>query len=162
MLARLRYETVGTEVFMIKWIILRLALVAIAAWQGWMGGDGWLPTRPITPLMLAGMVAYGLVAIPVVAWAQRLNPRNNPVWHFPSWGLNPLTLRDPLQFFHMIGFLFTAAGAGVAAHDWWLKLPLRLPHGVLPAFGLGMVAGTYLAAVIFRGKLVPNTPASGS
>ena len=142
---------------MLKWIILRLVLVGIAAWQGWTGGDGWLPSRPISALMLAGMLAYGMVAVPVVCWAQRLNPRNNPVWHLPSWGRNPLTLRDPLQFFHMVGCLFAAAGVGVVAHAWQLGLPLRLPHAVLPAFGLGMVAGSYVSALLFRDKLVPRS-----
>ena len=138
---------------MYKWIILRLVLVGVAAWQGWMGGDSWLPERPVTALMLAGWTFYGLVAVPVVVWAQRLNPRNNPTWHFPSWRLNPLTLRDPLQFFHMVGFVFLAAGIGVGAHDLWLQLPLRPPHAVLPLIGAGMVAGTYTAARIFRDKL---------
>ena len=142
---------------MYKWIILRLVLLGLAGWQGWMGGDSWLPQRPVTGLMLTGWALYGLVAVPVVVWAQRLNPRNNPVWHFPSWGLNPLTLRDPLQFFHMVGCLFLAAGCGVGAHDLWLKLPLRPPHAVLPLIGAGMVLGTYLAARIFRDKLAPRS-----
>jgi len=103
--------------------------------------------------VLLGMVAYGLVAVPVVVWAQRLNPRNKPVWHFPTWRRNPLTLRDPLQFFHMVGFVFTAAGLGVAGRDLWVHEPLRLPHAVLPAFGFGMILGTYLAARLFRHNL---------
>jgi hypothetical protein len=140
---------------MIKWIVLRAALIALVAWQGWVAGDNWLPSGEISPLMLIGMGLYGIVVIPVVLWAQRLNPRNNPVWHFPSWGLNPLTLRDPLQFFHMVGFLFTAVGAGAAFRDWQQHLPLHLTHGVMPAFGLGMVAGSYIAALIFRDKLEP-------
>ncbi len=85
-------------------------VVALAAAQGAMSGDNWLPARPVTGLLLLGMLAYGVIAVPVVVWAQRLNPRNKPAWHFPSWRRNPLTMRDPLQFFHMVGFVFTAAG----------------------------------------------------
>ncbi len=110
-------NTVTTNKWAInKWLIVRLLLTGLAAWQGVMSGDNWLPARPATPLLMAGMLAYGVIAVPVVVWAQRLNPRNRPVWHFPSWRRNPLTLRDPMQFFHMIGFLFLAAHHGYQRH----------------------------------------------
>lgn len=136
-----------------KWLIVRSVVLVLAAAEGWMSGDNWLPARPVTALLLAGMLAYGVVAVPVVVWAQRLNPRNKPVWHFPSWRRNPLTLRDPMQFFHMVGFVFAAAGAGVAAHDLSVGLPLRPPHAVLPAFGIGMIIGCYVSARLFRKHL---------
>jgi hypothetical protein len=143
-----------------KWLIVRLVVMVLAGAQGYMSGDNWLPARPVTGLLLAGMLAYGVIAVPVVVWAQRLNPRNKPVWHFPSWRRNPLTLRDPMQFFHMVGFVFTAAGIGVAAHDVAVGLPLRLPHAVLPAFGIGMVIGCYVAARLFRNHLETALPES--
>jgi hypothetical protein len=130
-----------------KWLIVRLVVMALAAIEGWLSGDNWLPARPVTPVLLAGMLAYGVIAVPVVVWAQRLNPRNKPVWHFPSWRRNPLTLRDPMQFFH------AAAGLGVAARELWLGQPLRLPHAVLPVFGVGMILGCYVAARLFRKTL---------
>jgi hypothetical protein len=136
-----------------KWVIVRAVVTALAAAQGVLSGDNWLPARPVTVMLLLGMLAYGVIAVPVVVWAQRLNPRNKPVWHFPSWRRNPLTLRDPMQFFHMVGFVFTAAGLGVAGHDLWIGAPLRLPHAVLPAFGIGMVIGCYVAARLFRTQL---------
>jgi hypothetical protein len=136
-----------------KWVIVRLVVTALAVAQGALSGDNWLPARPVTGLLLAGMVAYGVVAVPVVVWAQRLNPRNSPVWHFPSWRRNPLTLRDPMQFFHMVGFVFTAAGLGVAGHALSSGEPLRMPYAVLPAFGVGMVIGCYVAARVFRKQL---------
>jgi hypothetical protein len=136
-----------------RWVIVRLVVTALAAAQGALSGDHWLPARPVTEWLLAGMLAYGVVAVPLVVWAQKLNPRNKPVWHFPSWRRNPLTLRDPLQFFHMVGFVFTAAGLGVAGRDLWNGQPLHLPHGVLPAFGIGMIVGCYVAAWLFRRQL---------
>jgi len=143
-----------------KWVIVRLVVTALAAAQGALSGDNWLPARPVTVLLLLGMLAYGVVAVPVVVWAQKLNPRNKPVWHFPSWRRNPLTLRDPMQFFHMVGFVFTAAGLGVAARDLWNGHPLFLPHGVLPAFGIGMIIGCYVAARLFRRQLESVAQAS--
>jgi hypothetical protein len=136
-----------------KWVIVRLVVVVLAATEGALSGDNWLPARPVTPLLLAGMLAYGVIAVPVVVWAQRLNPRNKPVWHFPSWRRNPLTLRDPMQFFHMVGFAFAAAGLGVAGRELWMGQALRLPHGVLPAFGVGMILGCYVSARLFRKSL---------
>ena len=143
-----------------KWVIVRLVVLAVAAAEGVM--NGWLPDRPVTPLLLAGMVAYGVIAVPIVVWAQRLNPRNKPVWHFPSWRRNPLTLRDPMQFFHMAGFVFIAFGLGVAGRDLRFGEPLRLPHAVLPAFGVGMIIGCYVAARLFRKHLDVGAPESGS
>ncbi len=140
-----------------KWVIVRLVVTALAAAQGALSGDNWLPARPVSAMLLVGMLAYGVIAVPVVVWAQKLNPRNTPVWHFPSWRRNPLTLRDPMQFFHMIGFVFTAAGLGVAGRDLWNGLPLQLAHGVLPAFGIGMIIGCYAAARLFRRRLVADT-----
>jgi len=136
-----------------KWVIVRLVVAVLAAVQGALSGDNWLPARPVTGLLLLGMVAYGVIAVPVVVWAQRLNPRNTPVWHFPSWRRNPLTLRDPMQFFHMVGFVFTAAGCGVAGHALAIGEPPRLPYAVLPAFGIGMIIGCYVAARLFRKQL---------
>ena len=66
-----------------KWVIVRVVVTVLAAAQGALSGDNWLPARPVTALLLIGMLAYGVVAVPVVVWAQRLNPRNKPVWHFP-------------------------------------------------------------------------------
>jgi len=136
-----------------KWVIIRLVIAALAAAQGVLSGDNWLPAHPVSALLLVGMLVYGVIAVPVVVWAQRLNPRNKPVWHFPSWRRNPLTLRDPMQFFHMVGFVFLAAGLGVAGRDLWYRQPLLLPHGVLPAFGVGMIIGCYVAARLFRQQL---------
>jgi hypothetical protein len=139
-----------------KWVFVRVVVTALAVAQGVLSGDNWLPARPVTGMLLAGMLAYGIIAVPVVVWAQRLNPRNKPKWHFPSWRRNPLTLRDPMQFFHMVGFVFTAAGVGVAGRDLWNGLSLRLPHAVLPAFGIGMIIGCYVAARLFRKQLVTD------
>jgi len=139
-----------------KWVIVRLVVTTLAAAQGALSGDNWLPARPVTVMLLMGMLAYGVIAVPVVVWAQKLNPRNKPVWHFPSWRRNPLTLRDPMQFFHMVGFAFTAAGLGVAGRDLWNGQSLYLPHGVLPAFGIGMIIGCYVAARLFRRQLAAS------
>jgi hypothetical protein len=143
-----------------KWIIIRVVVTLLAAAQGALSGDNWLPARQVTGLLLVGMVAYGVVAVPVVVWAQRLNPRNTPVWHFPSWRRNPLTLRDPMQFFHMVGFAFTAAGLGVAGRALAIGEPPRLPYAVLPAFGIGMIIGCYVAARLFRKQLAAGVQES--
>jgi hypothetical protein len=136
-----------------KWVIVRLIVVALAATEGALSGDNWLPAREVSAVLLAGMVAYGVIVVPLVVWLQRLNPRNKPAWHFPSWRRNPLTMRDPMQFFHMVGFVFGAAGVGVAGRAVWAGQTLRLPYGVLPAFGIGMIAGCYVAARLFRSQL---------
>ncbi|HEX3835477.1 MAG TPA: hypothetical protein VHW25_00815 [Steroidobacteraceae bacterium] len=134
-----------------KWVIVRVVALAAVAAEGAI--NLWVPSRPVSGLMLLGMVAYGVIVIPVVVWAQRLNPRNKPLWHSPSWRRNPLTLRDPMQFFHMAGFAFVVFGLGVAGRLAWLGQPLRLSHAELPALGAGIVIGSYVAAWLFRKQL---------
>lgn len=145
-----------------KWVLVRLVAVVLVAAEGALSGDNWLPSRPVDVMWLSGMLAYGVIVVPLVVWAQRLNPRNKPNWHFPSWRRNPLSLRDPMQFFHMAGFLFLAAGLGVVGRDLYFQVPLRLPHGVLPAFGLGMIIGSYVSAQVFRKQLQTDTGESGT
>ncbi len=144
------------------WLTVRLAITALAATEGALNGDNWLPAHAVTAPYLIGWTAYGLIAVPVVVWAQRLNPRNKPVWHFPSWMRNPLTLRDPMQFFHMIGFAFLAAGLGVAGRAVASGEALQIAHSVVPAIGVGIIAGSYLAAQVFRrhleGAVQESTP----
>jgi len=137
---------------------MRLVLTGLAFAEGISRGDSWSSQNATTPLWVAGAVVYGVLVIPLVAWVQRLSPRARPVWHFPSWRRNPLTLRDPLQFFLMVGTLFTAAGAGVIVADLRVGIVLRPAQLLMPAFGLGLLGGVYLAAWIFRGKLVPQAP----
>ena len=45
-----------------KWVIVRLVVTALAVAQGALSGDNWLPARPVTEMLLVGMVAYGVVA----------------------------------------------------------------------------------------------------
>jgi hypothetical protein len=134
-----------------KWVIVRLVILAAAAVEGAI--NRWVPERPVSELLLVGMASYGVVVIPIVVWAQRLNPRNTPLWHFPSWRRNPITLRDPMQFFHMTGFAFVAFGLAVAGRDMSFGQTLRLQHGELPALGLGIIIGSYVAARLFRKQL---------
>jgi hypothetical protein len=60
-----------------------------------------------------------------------------------------------MQFFHMIGFVFLAAGLGVAGHGLSIGEGLRIAYGVVPAVGVGIIAGSYLAARLFRKQLEP-------
>src|ERR1700743_3481654 len=144
-----------------KWVFVRLLVVIVAATEGAINGENWLPARPVTVMLLIGMLAYGVIAVPVVVWAQRLNPRNKPVWHFPSWRRNPLTLRDPMQFFHMVGFVFAAAGLGMVGRDLYVHLPLRLEHAIWPGIGIGMIIGSYLAGRLFPVRSVPAVQEAG-
>jgi len=49
--------------------------------------------------------------------------------------------------------VFAAAGLGVAGRALRVGEPLRLAHAVLPAFGVGMIIGCYVAARLFRKQL---------
>ena len=144
-----------------KWVIVRLVVVAIAAAEGVINADKWLPGTPMTPLKVIGWCLYGVAVVPIVIWAQRLNPRNTAPFYPPSWRRNPLTLRDPMQFFHMVGFVFAAAGLGMVGHDLYVHLPLRLEHAIWPGIGIGMIVGSYLAGRLFPLRSVPAVQEAG-
>ena len=50
----------------------------------------------------------------------------------------------------------------MVGRDLWMGQTVRYPHGVLPAFGLGMIAGSYVAAWLFRSRLEPDNGGSSA
>jgi hypothetical protein len=135
------------------WTVLRIVVVALGGVQGARDPAGWMPAQGVSIGLLLGLLAYGLLAVPVVATLQRFNRRSASVWRYPSWSINPLTMREPLQFFHAAGFVFLGIGAGIALRELADQRALSLASAPTIAIGLGLLAGVYASTVIYRAKM---------
>ncbi len=143
------------------WTVLRLLVVALAGAQGARDPAGWTPAQGVGAGLLFGLLGYGLVAVPVVASLQRFNRRASGSWRYPSWSINPLTMREPLQFFHAAGFVFLGIGAGIALGELIRRQPLTLASAPTLAIGLGLLGGVYASTLLFRSKMQPREGAQG-
>ncbi len=143
------------------WTVLRSLAVALAGAQGARDPAGWMPVQGVGAGLLFGLLGYGLVAVPVVASLQRFNRRAPGLWRHPSWSINPLTMREPLQFFHAAGFVFLGIGAGIVLGELAGRHPLTLASTPTIAIGLGLLGGVYASTLIFRSRMQPRETAPG-
>ena len=150
------------------WLIVRLALVALSVLQGALSSQVSAPPEGVSLSLLAVIVGFGIVGMLFVVGIQRINPRSASTWRYPSWSINPFLLREPLQFFHLGGFFFIAAGVGSAVRMLALGQTPQLSALFLPAFGVGILGGVYACTVVYRGKMAraqptvqADSPASG-
>ena len=130
-----------------KWVIVRLVVVAAGGREGWMSGDNWLPARPVTALLLVGHAGVrggrraggGVgaaaqsaqqagVAFPLVAAQSTDAARSDAVFPYGRVSCSPLP-----------GWVSRGATCGTASR-------CVCPTRVLPAFGVGMIIGCYVAA----------------
>ena len=103
--------------------------------------------------LAAILFSFSIVALIFVVGIQFVNPRSAAQWRYPSWKLNPFRTKEPLQFFHLAGFLFVAAGLGAIGNA--LVEGSRIYDGALfVVLGLGTVAGVYICTVLYGRKMV--------
>ena len=143
------------------WTVLRLLVVVLAGVQGARDPAGWMPAQGVGAGLLLGLVGYGLAAVPIVASLQRFNRRALGPWRYPSWSINPLTMREPLQFFHAAGFVFLGIGAGIALGELIGRHPLTLACAPTIAIGLGLLGGVYASTLVFRSKMQSGQTTQG-
>lgn len=134
------------------WSTIRVTLVTIA----FLGGFSSLP--PVSPeevsiWLLLGVFVFGVLGMLFVIGIQRINPRSAPTWRYPSWSINPFSLREPLQFFHLGGFFMLASGVGLQLRMLVVDRMLWSSAYIFLAFGAGILGGVYACTVIYRSKM---------
>jgi hypothetical protein len=141
-------------------LYLRLLLVGFGfvstAAQAASRGD-WLGARP--PIRLVDIpvcFVFGIVAILFVIGIQAVNPWSAKVWLRSSWPANPLSLRQPCQFFHLGAWYFMASGLGALIGRLVSHQAVNADVPLFFAVGLGMRIGLSLVEVVFRRKFVGN------
>lgn len=107
-------------------------------------------------LLLFVVFGFGIIGMLFVVGVQRLNPRPAPTWRYPNWSVNPFSLREPLQFFHLGGFFLLAGGAGGALGQLLRGHPLGVANLFLPAFGAGILSGVYVCILVYCRKMAPS------
>ena len=138
------------------WAIVRGALLAAAFLQGALGNQVLAPAEGVSVPLLFLVFGFGIIGMLFVVGVQRLNPRSAQSWRYPNWSVNPFSLREPLQFFHLGGFFFLACGGGGTLGQLLRGEQLGLANLFLPAFGAGLLGGVYVCTLVFRSKMVPQ------
>lgn len=110
---------------------------------------GW--SDVVTTLVIAPVGLLFVVGI------QRLNPRSASVWRYPSWDINPFTLKEPLQFFHFAGYVSLAGGLGLLAHQRAVNERIFPDDCLSAVLGLGFLAGVQLCIRIYRKKMASHS-----
>lgn len=101
------------------------------------------------------MVFFVCLGIFLIIFIQSSNSRSSPVWIKPSWFVNPLNYKQPIQIFHMGAFYFLAVGAGcffLGVYRTEISWLWELPASV----GFGMWLGVKISTKIFRSKFNPD------
>jgi hypothetical protein len=140
---------------MIRWLYVRAALVVASFTGGVLGeGDQGPELGGSLSWIAVGVFMFGVIGMLFIIGMQAINPRSAPYWRYPSWACNPFTLREPLQFFHLGGYFFLAAGVGrLLRFAFDRSIPL-FESVVFAFWGGGIVVGVWLGAAIFRKKML--------
>jgi hypothetical protein len=149
---KLRVGNINIDV----WLITRIAVVMTGA----LSAQSFVP-GPASPfaggsiLLLLVFFGFGVIAMLFVVGLQAFNSRSAVLWIKPDWRLNPFSLKQPLQFFHMMGFYFIVSG--IAASTLTLLMHLSGLEPFIPiALGAGTLFGVKCCIVLFRWKFLPK------
>jgi hypothetical protein len=134
------------------WVISRAAVLLLGA----LGANSFVP-GPQSPFaggsvtLLLMFFGFGVIAMVFVVGLQAVNPHSAAIWTKPDWHVNPFSLKQPLQFFHLVGFFFIVTGAAAA-----VVALLRHLAGMEPLLPIALGAGTLLGVrccmVLYRRK----------
>jgi hypothetical protein len=123
---------------------------------GALGANSFVP-GPQSPFaggsvkLLLVFFGFGVIAIVCVVGLQAINRHSAAVWTKPDWYVNPFSLKQPLQFFHLAGFFFVVAGLAAA-----VVTMLRHLTGLEPlipiALGTGILLGVRCCIALYRRK----------
>jgi hypothetical protein len=134
------------------WLVARVAVVLTGAF----GAPEFIPARD-SPFgggsitLLLGLFGFSIFSMLFVLGIQALNSRSAVVWSKPDWRVNPFSLKQPLQFFHMMGFYLIVSGVAAFA-----VMLLARQSGLEPfipiAIGGGILLGVRCCILLFRWK----------
>ncbi len=105
------------------------------------------------PYIAAAVFAFGVIGMLFVVGIQAFNSRSDTVWFYPRWELNPFSVRQPLQMFHLGGYFMLAGGAGALLRSLFVGgTPLEEPI-LLTFWGAGILAGVWCCTRAFGHKM---------
>jgi len=136
------------------WPFIRGGLVAASFLGGALGTDRRYVDFGYGLLeMAAAVFVFGIVGMLFVVGIQAFNPRSDVEWSYPSWTSNPFKLGQPLQFFHLCGYFFLAAGVGALLRAFFVHATLLVEPVAFASWGAGILAGVWCCTRAFRRKM---------
>ena len=136
-----------------RWVYVRGGLVA-ASFVGEIFSEGRVVNFGYPwPQLTTALFVFGVVGMLFVVGVQTFNPRSASTWAFPQWRLNPLTMRQPLQLFHLCGYFFLAAGTGALLRALVLGTPAGDEPIAFASWGAGIIAGVWCCSRVFPRKM---------
>jgi|SRR5580704_13879962 hypothetical protein len=142
---------------MTLWFWVRLAIIVSAA-----ASAGLAPVKPFgLPggwYAVAITFIFFVLAPTIVVPMQSLNRWSAPIWHRPSWNVNPFSPREPFQFIHLCAWTLLAQGV-VYLGRLAISSVSVYPEALMPlAIGIGGLLGLRLSMIAFstRWLAAPN------
>lgn len=136
-----------------KWTIIKIALLIVFLIVGIVEGPA--TQQSVPPMTLLGllMIFLGLiVGLQFIIGVQVINPKSDKLWRNPSWEENPFQLKQPLQFFHFVGFSSICFGIssliifGVTQKGYIYETLIPL------VMGIGIILGIFVCKLLFKKK----------
>lgn|SRR5690554_2031716 len=140
-----------------KWICIRVALVLMVSVASMVNPFATEDIASFDWLSLLVIFTVSPIALLLVIGIQAFNSQSQKVWLKPSWSLNPFNFGDPLQFFHLGGYIMLAQGLVTLLQGLVSSSQIN-PLVLAPAaMGLGTLIGVHLAVFVYRRKYNENT-----
>jgi hypothetical protein len=111
--------------------------------------------------LLLVFFGFGAIAMLFVVGLQAFNPRSAILWAKPNWRTNPFSLKQPLQFFHMMDYYFIVSVIAASVVS-LLKHVSGLEPLIPIALGTGVLLGVKFCVLLFRWKFLECMGHSGS
>ena len=131
-----------------KWLYVRLTLLVLNAIP--------LPfaSSPLSTLLwsvIFAVLVFSTLAIPFLVGMQNfLNPYSAPRWTKPSWYENPFNFQQPIQFFHLAGFVMMVLGISQLLTSSFPDLSSPSAGVLFLAIGFGDWLGVWICVFVFR------------
>jgi hypothetical protein len=138
------------------WLVCRAVVLLLGA----LGANSFVP-GPQSPFaggsttLLLAFFGFGVIAMVFVVGLQAVNPHSAAVWTKPDWRVNPFSLKQPLQFFHLVGLFFIVTGMAAVVIT-LLKHLVGLEPLLPIALGAGILLGARCCMALYRRKFSPR------
>ena len=141
----------------VNWLYIRLLFIAVGVVPQFFVTPNAAPEIPsLTWQFLPVAFLFGMVGLQFIIGLQAFNPMSAKVWLRPAWKHNPFNLKQPLQFFHFLGWFMLAGSLPdlLSAIEGEGNVESMLIAAMQTSFGLGMLLGVRVSALIYRRKFI--------
>ena len=139
----------------VSWLYVRLLFIAVGVVpQFFVTPDAVPPTPSLKWQFLPVVFLFGIVGLQFIVALQAFNPMSAKVWLRPAWKHNPFDLKQPLQLFHFMGWFMLAGSLPglLSVLNSGGDMESILIAAMQASFGVGMILGVRVSALIYRRK----------